>query len=291
MAPDPRILSAVALATFVFGLAAAVVLHRRRRTSGLAGPLAWWAAGVAVWAFGEGVLSYWTALPLGVQRAGQYAFLVGGSLVLVGGCGYVLALSGSADLDTPRTRFLVVAPFLSAALLGVLDGRWHLVYRSLEREPGQMWHYQPGPLFVVMLGWGLVVLTAVSAALAATVVQSLDERRGWTTTAAGALFGPSVVMALVSTIPSLQWASSYAAPILGTTLVLWWFVERAGQRRDLVLVNAGQVLRQVSDALIVLDPARHVLETNPAALLLLLQPGEGSARRPDLREVLDGLGG
>lgn len=279
MAPDPRAVILVSLLTVAGGLLAGITLLRRRHSTDLAEPLAIWAFGVTVWAFSEGGLSYLTILPAGLQRAGQYGFLIGGALVIVGGSRYVLALAGRGDLDTLRLRLVIGGPPVVVALLGALDSRWHLGYRSLTRGPDQMWQYEPGPLFSVALAWGLAVLTAVSLGLVTSVMQSLDERRGWTLMAASALFVPALVLVLGSSLPQWQWAGAFASPALAVTLLLWWFVERHSEERGMVPVSAAHVLRQVSDAVAVVDPDGRVLETNPASRALLLRPEE-NARSP-----------
>ncbi|WP_182113187.1 MULTISPECIES: diguanylate cyclase [unclassified Actinotalea] len=259
----------VELATLVAVVVASVtgvLVLRRRRTSPLALPLALMMFGASEWAAARALLPLATGSHE-FTLALHYAIYPGIALSLAAAFVYFAVLTGRR-VTRRAALLLCVQPALTMLVLAT-DG-WHRSFLLVEVSDGVL-SVAPGPLYWAFTAYSYgLLLIGVALSLRAMVTAVPGHRHVYAIAALAAVlpFIGNVTALLVS-------SSSLSGPIHLTPVftlassAIWLWVERYRDHTRAVPVSTRQVLEALTDAVVVLDPRGVLLDTNPAARVLL----------------------
>ena len=268
----------VAPFTFALFFAAAVALvlavigWRRRPTPGASAFVLFMLA-VAVWDTCDAVHYMVTAEAaklLWVQL--EY---VGIAVIAVAWFSYVLAYTGHGDFWTPARRILVaIEPVVAISLLWTNEAH-HLFYRSVEMiHDGRLLVLELtyGPAFWMHAIYSYILLAASAYLLARAYMRSRGLHRRQVGALLAAALIPWIGNALyITRINPFPYLDLTTFGFLVSGIVVAWNLTRL-RLLEVVPVALSNVIRGISDGVIVLDAGDHIAHLNPAALDLIGQP-------------------
>lgn len=261
-------LGAAALLAMVLNLLLAVSTWPRRRRSPVLNTLLVALLGAAMWCLASGLWfvtgrqERWVALSL-------VGTLLGATTLVVAALCKAALLAYRPHLIRPANALLVSAPtLLCLPLIAVPATRPLLLQHPAPGESIAL----AGPLLLAVMAYlglaaGVAAVTMVPAATGAVAAQRPPMLAG-----VASLVVPLGAVGLACATPDMI-ARSVLLPLAVTvTTVTWWWVEGRGDRISQVPITAARVLREVSDALVVLDGTGRVIHANPTARSVLLRP-------------------
>lgn len=240
---------------------AAVVQWRRRGTSGTP-PLAVVMAAAAVWSVSEVLAD--VAPSATVRAVAGPALLPAAGAVAAGTIWYALHVTSRTALLTRRAALLLTLEPVLVVVAAVTNPAHQLLVVDLPN--GRF----PGPLFWVHTAYcyGLI-LAAAFLLLRAAVVAVPGHRRVLVLVLLSML--PPLVGNVISLVLDARGVDLTGILFL-VTATLWLWVERSRQRLRRTPISTQQVLRALSDAVVVVDDDGVVVDANEAALALVAQP-------------------
>ncbi|GAB7192873.1 hypothetical protein NUM3379_35820 [Kineococcus sp. NUM-3379] len=267
--------------TALIGLLTASLMWRRRADSPLVRPLVLMLAGVVHWSTPAAVAAG-TADP-DLEPLLLAAVYPGIGAVVAGTLWYALILSGRRTTLSRRLVLLLVAEPLLVTVAALTDP-WHGLLHGANTFAADAQAVRMGPLFWVHTAYSYAVLGAAAWLILQAMLGSVAAHRRRHAIALAAMFVPTLgnVIALSTDLWS-RFALDPTTPCLLVSAATWWWVHSYDPDAHLLPVAHRQVLDALGDAVVVLDATGRVLESNPAAAVLL---GGATAGRP-WREVVD----
>ncbi|WP_199422940.1 histidine kinase N-terminal 7TM domain-containing diguanylate cyclase [Actinotalea solisilvae] len=291
----PTIVAVVSLAAAVVATVTGVSVLRRRRTSPLALPLALMLLGASEWAAARALLTVARSSE-GVTLLLHHAVFPGVAVVVNGAFWYFVVLSGRR-LSRRGAVLLCLHPALLAVAL--VTNPWHEAFLRLDVD-GLTRDLAVGPLYWVHTAYSYGMLVVGLGLAVRTMVHAVPGHRHVHAISAVAATIP-VLGNVVATVVATTSQNLHLTPVffLASGAIFWW-LERYRPLSRAVPISTRQVLRALSDAVVVLDPQGRLLDVNPAARTLLRRPDDivGTERvvgaqlrdlvAPELADALEG---
>lgn len=256
-------MSAKAVLTLISAVVAALTgaLQWRRRDSAARIPLTVVMASATVWALAE-VLG--DAPSAAVRSVAEPTLLVAGSALAGGALAYAMLLAGHGRRLTRRTTALLAVEPVVVAALSVTNPLHQLVVVD---TPGGR---HPATVFWLHTAYAYGIILAAVVLLVRTAYRAVPGHRR------------VVILVLVSLTPPLVGNVVSVAleaqnvdltgVLLLVTATLWLWIERGRARLRRTPITTQQVLRAISDAVLVIDDDGVVVDANEAAATLGERP-------------------
>jgi signal transduction histidine kinase len=265
----PTLIATALMASAAIAIWLASLIHRRPSTAAITTAV-WMLAGVAAWCVTSAlhgladaleVKIFWSKVqyvgmcsvpPLWLLFAGEYA--------------------GAEWTRDRRLRWLVGTMAVTTCALAMTN-EWHrLIWTAITPQPNGNVVYDHGAWFWLAVAVHYLELLAGATLFYRTLRRAPEAFRGQLLAVIAASVIPWAFNALyllgAVTVPGFDLTPlAFAA----STLLLTWAVYR-NRLFDLVPVARDVLVDSLSDAVIVLDPSRRIIDLNAAARIMALQP-------------------
>jgi len=204
-----------------------------------------------------------------------------------GFCSFGLSYLTYAAVSAKRSRWMTKPVVLLLALppaiafAGLLTNDWHRLFFSSVVHSGDIGglSYARGPLFWLNFASHDVYLLLGNAIYALWASNPLGKGP-WSRSLVALLSYSSITIYLLQALQVITFSTDLApVALLSTALLCTAFLVR-NRRSDVVRIALTQGIRQMGDAIVVIDPQHRVLDANPAFCEIVQMPRSQVLGRP-----------